>query len=408
MYKACRVAWISGLIGLVIQFIPIPAMADYLVDRGDVLEIGSSAVPELSRRTAVNDDGKISLPLIGEITVVGLSPSQLRQQMLDLLAAKNIRNPDVTVEIVAYRPVYVEGDVAKPGPYPYRPGLTVRDLVALADVSQPRAAGGEAGRRSVELVTQAVRVARLQAAIAGRSEIDLTHLPTGPIAATVLSEIVAAQTQQLKAEQDDFDKQQAHLARMIQQTQQQISGLDQAEHEEAREVDALQKDAAKARELLQRGLVQMTRVEDAQRAISYAQVMLFDLMARAAGARKDLELLMRQQQEAGDRRRIKNLQDLEEALGQMATTQAFLDAAGETLRYTAAAKPEVAPGKRQARQFVITRKAQDAPPQRIAADEDTKLLSGDRLEVSATTTAGALPITPATMGATPPGVGRQP
>jgi polysaccharide biosynthesis/export protein len=410
LYNACRAAWISGLIGIVIQLIPMPAVADYLVNRGDVLEVSSSAAPELRRRTAVNDDGKISLPLIGEISVVDLSLSQLRLTVQDLLAAKNlIRNPDVTVEIVAYRPVYVDGAVASPGPYPYRPGLTVREVVALADgsdVMQLRNARGEAGKLAVELANQAVRVARLQAALAGKTEIDIKHLPAGSIAPVNLSEMVIVQTQQLKAEQEDYDKEKSYLERMIKATHEQIAALDQAQQEEAREVDQLQKDAARVRDLLQKGLVQISRVEDQQRAISTVQGRLFDVMARATGARKDLESLSRQLQEAGDKRKIKTLQQLEEALGLSATTRALLEATDEKLRYTGAAKPELKPellrGDRQARHFVIVRKAQDQHQQRIAADEDTNLLSGDRVEVSTTTTAGALSIAPAAAGAPAP------
>ena len=406
MRNACRAAWISGLIGLVIQLISMPAVADYLVDRGDVLEISSSATPELRRRTAVSVDGKISLPLIGEISVAGLSLSELRLKVRDLLVANNIRNPDVTVEIVAYRPVYVDGAVANPGPYPYRPGLTVREVVALADaydVMQLRNGRAEAGKLAVELANQTVRVARLQAAVAGKTEIDIKHLPPGSIAPINLPELVVVQTQQLKAEQEDYENEKSYLERMIKATREQISALDQAQQEEAREVDQLQKDAARTRELLQKGLVQVSRVEEQQRAISSAQGRLFDVMARATGAKKDLEMLNRQQQEEGYKRKISTLQKLDETLGQLATTRALLEATHEKLRYAGAAKPELKPellrGDGQARHFVIVRKARDQLRQRIPADEDTSLLPGDTVEVSATTTAGALSTAPAAAGA---------
>ena len=377
MRNACRAAWISGLIGLVIQLIPMPAVADYLVDRGDVLEISSSATPELRRRTAVSVDGRISLPLIGEISVAGLSLSELRLKVRDLLVANNIRNSDVTVEIVAYRPVYVDGAVANPGPYPYRPGLTVREVVALADaydVMQLRNGRAEAGKLAVELANQTVRVARLQAAVAGKTEIDIKHLPPGSIAPINLPELVVVQTQQLKAEQEDYENEKSYLERMIKAT----------------------------RELLQKGLVQVSRVEEQQRAISSAQGRLFDVMARATGARKDLEVLNRQQQEEGYKRKISTLQKLDETLGQLATIRAVLGATDEKLRYTGAAKPEFKPellrGDGQTRQFVIVRKAQDQLRQRIPADENTSLLPGDTVEVSATT-AGALSTAPAAAGA---------
>lgn len=401
--NVCRAVWISGLIGLVIQLIPIPAAADYLVDRGDVLEISSSAAPELRRRAAVNNDGRISLPLIGEISVAGLSVSQLRLKVQNLLVAKNIRNPDVTVDVVAYRPVFVDGEVANPGPYPYRPGLTVREVVALADgydVMKLRYARGEAGRLSVELITQAVRVARLRAALAGQTEIDVRRLPASPVAPTDLSEIVSVQTQQLKAAQDDYDKDRVYLDRMIKATQQQISALDHAQQEEAREIDQLKKDAAHAQELLQRGLVQVSRVEEQQRAISDVQARLFDVMARATGARKDLEMLNRQLQEEGFKRRINILQDLEKALGETASTRVRLEVESEKLRYTGTANPGLSAADRAARHFVIVRKTPDDQRQRIAAAADTDVQPGDTVAVS-TTTAGALSTAPATAGVRP-------
>jgi polysaccharide export outer membrane protein len=318
--STCRIARVSGLLGLAIELIPTPVVADYLVHRGDVLEIGVSGAPALSRRVAVDDTGKIYLPLIQGINAVGLSLPELQLKVRDLMIASNFRNPEVTVKIVEYQPVYVDGAVANPGSYPYHPGLTVRDVVALADgydvMQRP-----ETARLSGELVGHALRAARLQAALDGRTEIDIKHLPAVPIAPANLSEIIAIEVQRLRAEQDDHNKEKLHLERLIQTTREEIASLEQARQEEAREVAQLRSDAAHTRELLQKGLVQSTRVLEQQQALSGAGFRLFDVTARATSARNDLEKLTRQLQKASDDRRLKILQELETALLELATTQ---------------------------------------------------------------------------------------
>ena len=405
MAKACRTAWIAGLLGLLTQLIPMPAAADYLIHAGDVLEFGVSGAPDLSRRTAVNDDGKISLPSLGEIKAVGLSVAQLRQQVRDLLVTKShIRNPDVAVEIVSYRPVYVEGDVASPGAYPYRPGLTVREAVAMADglgamqlrdrslMSEAVSARSDIGKLAVELVTQAARVARLKAALSGQNDIDVKNLPSGLVAAASLAEIVAVQTQQLKAEQESSSNEKSHVERLLKTTRDQIVALNQAQQQEAAEVAQLQKDAARAHELLQQGLVQVSRVEEQQRAISDAQFRLFDVMARANGAQKDLEMEARELQEAGEKHKMETLQKLDDAVSKLATAQVELEVANEKLRFAGVMlKPGLLRGGREARQLAILRQAPDGRQQRLAAAEEADLLPGDTIEVSATMAGGVRP-----------------
>jgi len=378
--STCRIARISGLIGLAIALLPIPAVADYLLHRGDGLEIDVSGEPALSRRVSIDDNGKIYLPLIEGLNAAGLSVAQLQLKVRDLLLARNLQNPEVTVKIVEYQPVYVDGAVTYPGSYSYHPGLTVREVVAQADgydiVQRP-----ETARLSGELVSQALRAERLQAALEGRTQIDITHLPTVPITPANLSEIVAVETQRLKAEQDDNNKEKAHLEQMIQATREEIAALEQARQEGTREVAQLRGDASNARQMLGKGMVQWTRVLDQQQALSGAEFRLFDVTARATGARIDLEKLARQWQKTTDERRVKNLQELETTLLELATTQLRLSAQREG-RPGRATMREESNGDRAARQFLILRKTESDNQQRIAADESAELLPGDWVEVS--------------------------
>nr|PZN40980.1 MAG: hypothetical protein DIU59_10275 [Pseudomonadota bacterium] len=124
----------------------LPARADFRVDTGDVIEIVVTSAPELQRRLPVRIDGNISFPLIGTMKVAGLTASELQDRVQAALSAKVFqrRMPDgtqvdiiigadeVTASVVEYRPVYVNGDVLKPGEYAYRPSMTVRQAVTAA------------------------------------------------------------------------------------------------------------------------------------------------------------------------------------------------------------------------------------------------------------------------------------
>ncbi len=81
----------------------------------------------------VSDSGMIALPLVGSIRADGLSPDALAVRVGKALVQANIlRAPSVSAEVIAYRPIFVLGEVTKPGQYPYQPGMTVVSAVAVA------------------------------------------------------------------------------------------------------------------------------------------------------------------------------------------------------------------------------------------------------------------------------------
>jgi polysaccharide biosynthesis/export protein len=81
----------------------------------------------------VNDSGDIALPLIGSIQASGLSTDSVAARVTEALQHANLlRAPSVVAEVVAYRPIFVLGEVSKPGQYPYQPGMTVVTAAAVA------------------------------------------------------------------------------------------------------------------------------------------------------------------------------------------------------------------------------------------------------------------------------------
>ena len=124
-------ASLTALISLL--FAASPARADYAPQRGDVLEIDVSGAPVLNRRFTVNGDGRIVYPVVGEVEVADHPLAELKRHLQDMLASRNIvRHPDVIISVAEYGPVYVSGDVLRPGEFRYQPEMTVGNAVALA------------------------------------------------------------------------------------------------------------------------------------------------------------------------------------------------------------------------------------------------------------------------------------
>jgi polysaccharide export outer membrane protein len=112
---------------------PRPELGEYRIGREDVLEVVVWHEPELTRVVPVRPDGKISLPLAGELEAAGKTPAEL-QVGLSKILAPYIRDAAVAVlvrEINASR-IFVLGEVAHPGGFPLRGPMTVMQAIALA------------------------------------------------------------------------------------------------------------------------------------------------------------------------------------------------------------------------------------------------------------------------------------
>jgi polysaccharide export outer membrane protein len=109
------------------------SVREYLVGEGDLLHINVWKEPEISQSVTVRPDGNISLPLIDEFRVAGLSPREIQQLVTDKLKAV-LTNPQVTVTVAEVRSkmVYVTGEVGKPGAYSVVAPMNVLQLIARA------------------------------------------------------------------------------------------------------------------------------------------------------------------------------------------------------------------------------------------------------------------------------------
>jgi len=111
----------------------------YRLDSGDKLRIVVFGQEGLTNTYAVDAGGSITMPLIGGLRAKGLSPAELAGSITARLKHGYIREPYVAVEIEAYRPFFILGEVTAPGQYPYVPNMTAESAVAIAGGFTPRA-----------------------------------------------------------------------------------------------------------------------------------------------------------------------------------------------------------------------------------------------------------------------------
>lgn len=132
---------------------------DYALAAGDKLKVTVFDEPNLTGEYQVGAGGDLALPLIDAIGAEGRSAEELAAEIASKLAEGGyVLEPRVAVEVLQYRPIYVLGEVGRPGEYPYSNELTFLQAVAKAGGFTPRADKGSvvlqragAAERLVEL-----------------------------------------------------------------------------------------------------------------------------------------------------------------------------------------------------------------------------------------------------------------
>jgi polysaccharide export outer membrane protein len=111
----------------------------YLLDSGDRLRVQVFGQDGLSNSYIVDAAGNVSISLIGPVAARGMTTSQLGNAIAARLRQGYIRDPRVSVEVEAYRPFFILGEVNAPGQYPFVANMTAESAVAIAGGYSPRA-----------------------------------------------------------------------------------------------------------------------------------------------------------------------------------------------------------------------------------------------------------------------------
>ncbi|HEY3570328.1 MAG TPA: polysaccharide biosynthesis/export family protein [Thermoanaerobaculia bacterium] len=114
----------------------------YLIGIGDVLEVSVWKNPDLSATVPVRPDGRISVPLLGDVQAAGMTPLALKATLTDGYK-EYVTAPGVSVVVkeIHSRKIYVTGEVAHPGTYDLEPRGKLMQALALAGGLTPYAKG---------------------------------------------------------------------------------------------------------------------------------------------------------------------------------------------------------------------------------------------------------------------------
>lgn len=389
--RSCAVAAFGGLI---LCAAGAPVQAEYRIQRGDVLNITVFGSPELARRASVDIDGQTTLPLVGPVAVAGMSIAEVRSGLRDLLSqGKLLRDPEVTVEVAEYRPVYVKGDVLSAGVFPYRPGMTIRQVLALsggsglkgggsADVAASAAADlqGDYAALSTDLAGRLAHLDRLRAELQDKPSIDFTGFRTKSLSPVTAAKFQELEAQQFTALRSNNDKTADHLKVMAGFASDQLDTL-VLQRKEVEDTIRLQADEVdKVKGLFNKGLITSTRLSDEQRSLSSARTQLLANIAQAGDVRRlkaDFDDRVRQQ---ADDHVYQTMKDFQQTLAEVEKLRVHITTAGQKLAALKGTTAPPAAGAPEERHIVVYR-AIGTERNHFEAMEDSEVLPGDVVEI---------------------------
>lgn len=380
-------------------------VVEWVASRGEYREWTA-----LNGEYAISESGTVLLPLVGTLEVSAMDTATMATEVAKRIQKTTglVAMPNVAVQIVEYPPVFLVGNVERPGEYRFRPGLTVLQAVALAGGRyRPREEArtveqiqylGELQAVHGEMVRTLARIARLKAEVAGAKEIqfpdNLTEMADAPSVDAIFAEERAVFT----AQANGIDRQLENLEALRQLFADEIKVLQEKVTGQEKQIKLMDEELEAVKPLVERGIATTSRQSELQRIITALQSDRLDQVTAIMRARQNISQASRDSQNLISQRQTTastELQTAQAALDQLKvrqeTAQRLLVAAGSII---AGQKP----GEKQEPDlvFAIVRKTQGQPVE-MAADEDTVLVPGDVLRASLNvkfsgrTTAGVQP-----------------
>jgi polysaccharide export outer membrane protein len=246
----------------------------------------------------VGPDGMLSVPILGPIDVTAMSADQLGTEVASRLQAKLglLDAPNATVQILAYPPVYVVGNVSAPGQYVFQPGMTVVQVLALAGGEQ-RADSASSLSETIKLqadldsygsdiVRLNARIARLKTEYARATTIVIP--PELNQADPLTAEIIAQEQQIFRAHVNEYARQQTGLTQLAELYNAEIDALQQKAAAVEQQITQAQKEVENITRLVSAGAATVSRLNDAERALADLRSRVLDNTIATMTAREDL------------------------------------------------------------------------------------------------------------------------
>ncbi|ASY65994.1 Exopolysaccharide production protein ExoF precursor (plasmid) [Sinorhizobium sojae CCBAU 05684] len=339
----------------------------------------------------VSDTGAISVPVIGTVVVGNFDKTRLAAEIAKRLQAKIglVEAPEATIEIVEYPPVYVVGNVAKPGEYRFRPGLTVLQALAMSGGEFRRTSSNASGDEialigelrviDAALLRSNAKIARLQAEISGAKEVRFARPLNADsmLAAAVENQeriIFATRANVLARQSKSFSELRELLDQEIRVLEEKVDGAEAS-------IKAAERELKAVRKLVEGGLAVASRQSDLERELAGYRANRLDYLTAIMRARQSISEATRNLEGLSDHRQAEiatAIQSEQASLEQLklkrATTEKLLfdklSADGNSAQH----------GNDASGTFIIARR-KDGKTTEFPASEMTTLMPGDVIRV---------------------------
>ncbi|MBU2957922.1 polysaccharide biosynthesis/export family protein [Paracoccus sp. 1_MG-2023] len=359
----------------------MPAQAEYRIGQGETLRIDIFRVPEMTRELVVDIDGRIAFPPLGQVEVSGMTAPEVAADIERRLAGLEIMlDAQVTVGVIAVRPVVVGGDVGSPGAVPYEGGMTVRHAIALAgglgtlrpQIDEVIRLRGERDAVAAELRDRQAVLARAEAQLNGDATPVLPDVRG--LGGTGSEQVLASVQAQLVAAREEDEAQRAYLQRDLGIVTERIEQLvQQGRHEQAL-VDQQSAEVARYVDMQDRGLTPQTRVSEEYRTLDTLRGNRAETAAHIADVRRQREAVLHEIDRFDARREAALREEIRETQASVAVLRARFEGIRAQLAQMGNAGRDIAQ--------VTLYPAGGGAREPVAAEMDRPLRPGDMIEVN--------------------------
>jgi polysaccharide export outer membrane protein len=372
-----------------------PARAEYRLQPGDVLEVSITGIPELRQRLPVGAEGDVSVALAGQVSVRGLTVAEARAKIIENLSNKVyqqrandgrdvnqlILSDAVIVNVAEYRPVYLNGDISRPGEQAFRPGMTVRHAIAVAggyDSLQMRGQSSFVQRIDLrtdyetlwaEYAREKARVWRLRTEL-GEKNAEIPSAKTIALPRETIDLLIKTEEERLKVRTWERQKEREHYEKSINSANEQLKVLAEKKRKDEEAIEADTADFEKVRELFQKGMTATTRLSEARRSVVLSSTQLLQTVVEITNIERQRDEFERLLNRVDSQSKAEILAELQEANLRLEQVSVRLQGTGEKLRIRNG-QPEI---------WVF--RTTGSGTERISANEEMELVPGDVVDIT--------------------------
>lgn len=293
----------------------------------DSIQLSFMRFAEIDGDYTVGQDGTVLLPLIGQVQAAGQTPSELAGVMSAVVFRRiGLDNePSISVEVIEYRPIYVIGDVARPGGYPYGPGMTAIQALAISggvyrlesrdgnELQQVIRMSGAMRENGLDLLREQMSAARLRAEAAQAEDFPMpeqfsTRADESFITSLYEQEqtLFSSRRETLANARASFSSTRALLETQIKALETKITGLTQ-------QVEVVREAVGNTAELVEKGLARSPNLVLQQRSLLDLESQLLDTETAIFRAQQNIAEIDRDEADLIAARRLQVLNELQQS-----------------------------------------------------------------------------------------------